>query len=110
MPRRATAFSPAGISSFFEICDRTPDGKLIAEHERVGARGGGFSPDKGVSTEVIVTEAEENHVQVFINGENCPEAATTKSVVEMLTSKVTGNYAINVLHQVDVPVGAGFGS
>ena len=53
--KRVTAFSPAGISSFFEICDRSPDGKLIADPERVGARGGGFSPDKGVSTEVIVT-------------------------------------------------------
>ena len=110
MPKRATAFSPAGISSFFEICDRTPDGKLIADPERVGARGGGFSPDKGVTTEVIVTEAEENYVQVVINGENCPEAATTKSVVEMLTSNVSENYAITVIHQVNVPVGAGFGS
>jgi len=110
MLKRATAFSPAGISSFFEICDRTPDGKLIADTERVGARGGGFSPDKGVTTEVIVTEDEENHVQVVINGENCSKAATTKSVVEMLTSKVSENFAINVIHQVDVPVGAGFGS
>jgi pantoate kinase len=110
MPKRATAFSPAGISSFFEICDRTPDGKLIADPERVGARGGGFSPDKGVTTEVIVTEAEENYVQVVINGENCPEAATTKTVVEMLTSNVSENYAITVIHQVNVPVGAGFGS
>jgi len=110
VPKRATAFSPAGISSFFEICDRTPDGKVIADPERVGARGGGFSPDKGVSTEVIVAEAEESQVQVVINGENCPGAATTKSVVEMLTAKVSENYAIKVIHQVDVPVGAGFGS
>ncbi len=110
MLKRATAFSPAGISSFFEICDRTPDGKLIADPERVGARGGGFSPDKGVSTEVIVAEAEESQVHVVINGENHPEAATTKSVVETLTSKVSENYGITVIHQVDVPVGAGFGS
>ena len=110
MPKRATAFSPAGISSFFEICDRTPEGKLIADPEYVGARGGGFSPDKGVSTEVIVAEAEESQVQVIINGENCPEAATTKSVVEMLTSRVSESYAITVIHQVDVPIGAGFGS
>ncbi|MGD2066810.1 MAG: hypothetical protein PVI43_06550 [Candidatus Bathyarchaeota archaeon] len=110
MPKRATAFSPAGITSFFEICDRTPDGKLIADPERVGARGGGFSPDKGVSTEVIVAESEENQIKVVINGENCPEAMTTKSVVEMLTSKLSENHAITVIHQVDVPVGAGFGS
>jgi len=108
--KRARAFSPAGISSFFEICDRTPDGKLIADPERIGARGGGFALSKGVSTEVIVAEAEEKRVQVFINGECCPEAETTKSVVEMLTAKVSANYAIKVIHRVEVPIGAGFGS
>ena len=110
MPKRATAFSPAGISSFFEICDRTPDGKLITDPALVGARGGGFSPDKGVSTEVFIAEAEEAQVQIVINGENCPEATTTKAVVEMLTSNVSENYTITVTHQVDVPIGAGFGS
>jgi len=108
--KRARAFSPAGISSFFEICDRTPDGKLIADPERIGARGGGFSPNKGVSTEVSVAEAEENQVQVFINGECCPEAETTKSVVEALTAKVSEKYAVKVVHSVEVPIGAGFGS
>ncbi len=110
MFKRARAFSPAGISSFFEICDRTPDGKLIADPEQIGARGGGFSPSKGVSTEVIVAEAEEKQVQVFINAEYCPEAETTKSVVEALTAKVSEKYAVTVNHCVEVPVGAGFGS
>ena len=110
MLKRARAFCPAGVSSFFEICDRTPDGELIADPERIGARGGGFALDKGVSTEVIVDEAEEERVQVFINGEFCPEAETTKSVVEMLTAKVSANYDIKVIHSVEVPIGAGFGS
>jgi len=108
--RRARAFSPAGISSFFEICDRTPDGKLIADPERVGARGGGFALNKGVSTEVIMAEAEEKRVKVLINREFCPEAETTKSVVEMLTAKVSANYSVTVNHYVEVPIGAGFGS
>ena len=110
MLKCARAFSPAGISSFFEICDRTPDGKLIADPERIGARGGGFALNKGVSTEVIVAEAEEKRVQVFINGECFPDAETTKSVVEMLTAKVSENYAVKVIHHVEVPIGAGFGS
>ena len=110
MLKRARAFSPAGISSFFEICDRTPDGKLISDLEKIGARGGGFSPDKGVTTEVIVAEAEEKRVKVFINGELSPEAETTKSVVEKLTAKVCEKYAVTVMHNVDVPIGAGFGS
>jgi len=108
--KRARAFSPAGVSSFFEICDRTPDGKLIADPERIGARGGGFALNKGVSTEVRVAGAEERRIQVFINGECCPEAETTKSVVEMLTAKVPENYSVTVVHRVEVPIGAGFGS
>lgn len=110
MLKRARAFCPAGVSSFFEICDRTPEGKMVADPERIGARGGGFALNKGVSTEVIVAEAEEKRVQVFINGEFCPEAETTKSVVEMLTAKVSENYAVTVKHRVEVPIGAGFGS
>ena len=110
MLKRARAFSPAGISSFFEICDRTPDGKLIADPEQIGARGGGFALNKGVSTEVIVAEAEEKRIQVFINGECCPEAETTKSVVETFLENVPEAYHVTVKHHVEVPIGAGFGS
>ena len=81
---RARAFSPAGISSFFEICDRTPDGTLITDPELIGARGGGFALDKGVSTEVSLIEAEEQQVQVFINERLWQNAETTKTVVETL--------------------------
>ena len=110
MLKRAKAFSPSGITSFFEICDRTSDGQLISDPPRVGARGGGFSPAKGVSTEVLVVDSDENQIQVFINGEGCPEAETTKCVVSALLERVSENYAIAVRHQVDVPIGAGFGS
>jgi pantoate kinase len=110
MLKRAKAFSPAGISSFFEICDSTSDGRLIIDLERVGARGGGFSPDIGVTTEVFLAEVEEKKIQVLINGESCPEAYTTKSVVKTLLGHVSEKYAVTVRHQVEVPIGAGFGS
>jgi len=83
---------------------------LIADPEQVGARGGGFSPRKGVTTEVVLAEAEEKRIQVFINGEFCPEAETTKSVVETLLENVSKEYDITVRHHVEVPIGAGFGS
>jgi pantoate kinase len=108
--KRAKAFCPAGVSSFFEICDRTPDGKLFSNPEQVGARGGGFSLSKGVTTEVMVSEASKKLVQVFINGKPCPEAETTKSVVDALTANVSDVHSVTVTHLVDVPVGAGFGS
>ena len=108
--KRAKAFSPSGLTSFFEICDRTSDGQLISDPLIVGARGGGFSPDKGVLTEVLVVDSDENQIQVFINGECCPDADTTKSVVSSLLERVSEHYAVAVRHQVDVPIGAGFGS
>jgi pantoate kinase len=106
----AKAFSPAGISSFFEICDRTVDGQPIVDLEQVGARGGGFGIQKGVLTEVSVSEAKANHIRVFINGKIAPEAETTRSLSKMLLSKSEKLWNVMVNHKVDVPIGAGFGS
>jgi pantoate kinase len=110
MLKRARAFSPAGISSFFEICDRTSDGQIMSNPELIGARGGGFSPDKGVLTEVTISDSKETEVHVFINKILCPEAETTMSVVNMLIKKINQPYEITVMHNVDIPIGAGFGS
>jgi len=106
----ARAFSPAGISSFFQICDREPDGKPIFELERVGARGGGFGLKKGVLTEVCVAKSKKKSVKISINGKNAPEAVTTRTVVDMLLEKVNQPYNVEVKHRVEVLIGAGFGT
>ena len=106
----AKAFSPAGISSFFEICDSTADGTFISDLEKVGSRGGGFGLAKGVLTEVTVSEAKTSGMSVFINGKLAPEAETTRTVARMLLNKVDKPYEVVVKHKVEVPVGAGFGS
>jgi len=108
--KTSKAFSPAGISSFFEMCDRTADGKPITNLEQAGARGGGFGIQKGVTTYVNVSEAESSNIQVFINDKVAPEAETTKTVVKMLLDKVNQTYDVVVKHKVDIPIGAGFGS
>lgn len=110
MVKRARAFSPAGISSFFEICDRTPDEKPIVDLEHVGARGGGFGFVKGVLTEVNIAESKQNSIQVFMNGTSFPEAETTKTVATALLAKVDKKYTVTIRHQVEVPIGTGFGS
>jgi pantoate kinase len=78
--------------------------------ERAGARGGGFGIQKGVTTEVTVTKAKIGSIHVLINGKLAPGAKTTKTVAQMLLSKVTGIYDVTVHHKVEVPIGAGFGS
>jgi len=104
------AFSPGGISSFFEICDRTTDEKPITDPARVGARGGGFGTKKGVLTEVHLDKAKQSSAEVTINGKSAPEAETTKTVVDALLKKTDEKYAVRVRHTIDVPIGAGFGS
>ena len=106
----ARAFAPGGISSFFEICDTTADGKPIADLERVGARGGGFVVQRGITTEVSVSEAKASSVRVFINGRLAPEAETTVTVAQMLLGKVSQTNDVIVRHEVGVPIGTGFGS
>jgi len=108
--RISKAFSPAGISSFFEICDQTPDGRTITELERVGARGGGFGLKRGVLTEVSVSKSRTRNVKIFINERPAPEAETTRTVVDMLLERVDQPYRVEVKHRVEVPIGAGFGT
>ena len=108
--KTAKAFAPAGISSFFEICDTDKKGKPFTDLERVGARGGGFGLQKGVWTQVTVQEAKSSGIAVIINGKRAPEAETTKTVLETLLSKLQESYVIIVNHKIEVPIGAGFGT
>jgi pantoate kinase len=107
--KKAKAFAPAAISSFFEIHD-TQDGKPIVDLEKVGAIGGGFGLEKGVSTTVMATEAEENTIDVFINAKPANKAKTTKKVIEALLGLAATTYSVTVEHQIDVPIGTGFGT
>lgn len=108
--KSAQAFSPSGISSFFEICDTTPEGQPILDQERVGARGGGFGIQMGTTTEVTASESETSEIHVLINGQETLQAETTETVVRVLLEKVGAAYKVLVKHIVQVPIGAGFGT
>jgi len=110
MPRLFSAFSPSGISSFFQICDREANGSLITDLERVGSRGGGFALSKGVLTQVALEGSTEMNIEVFINGKPAPEAETTMNVAESLLGMVRQQCHVVIRHRVDVPIGAGFGT
>ena len=110
MKKTIEAFSPGGISSFFQICDIGTDGKPINDLERVGARGGGFVIDKGVHTKVEVEEAKTNLINVFINGKLAPEAETSRTAAESLLDKTPKKHKVTIKHKIEIPIGAGFGS
>ncbi len=112
MKKTARAFAPAGISSFFEICDQTSNGRALANPEYAGSRGGGFGLQKGILTEVCVSKAKQkvSNINVFINGRFAPEAETTKTTLRMLIANTKEAYDITVSHKIEVPIGAGFGT
>ncbi|TFH22497.1 hypothetical protein E4G67_04300 [Candidatus Bathyarchaeota archaeon] len=109
MKLTAKAFAPAAISSFFQIHDMEK-GKPIADLEKMGAIGGGFVLEKGVLTTVSAEEASDNSIEVFINSQLAKEAKTTRHVVETLLSKNSTKYNIVIEHQIEVPIGTGFGT
>jgi len=107
--RSAMAFSPCGISGFFEVCNRYKDGRLIENPLHIGSRGGGIIIAKGATTKVTLEASSENRVEIYING-NREEARTSEWIVKEFLGRVGNTYAVNVDHQIDSPIGSGFGT
>lgn len=105
----ALARSPAGLSSFFEICDTGPGGEPLEDPGLIGARGGGFALEAGIETFVKIEEADRTVVEITING--CKhEARTTRAVVEKLLALSEGDYIVRVSHNIPIPMACGFGT
>ena len=104
------ATSPAGISSFFEICRVDPNGNHLIDPLLIGARGGGFALKPGVRARVSIRKASKTRISIRINSKLTPEASTTLWAIERLlhTNRVRLDVKVN-LH-VDVPIGAGYGT
>jgi pantoate kinase len=105
-----SAFSPAGISSFFEIRDRRPDGRPFKDPSYAGARGGGLVISKGVLTRVKLNRASKSRVSVRINKRVANEAKTTLSAIRELLEISGDQYEVMIEHDVQVPIGAGYGA
>jgi len=106
----ANAFAPGAISSFFEIFKTAHNGTPLTDLQYVGARGGGFGLQCGVHTKVSVDDASSNSIQVFINDRFAPEAKVTHNVARTILNNVSKRCAVVVEHQIDVPIGMGFGT
>jgi pantoate kinase len=104
------AFSPAGISSFFEICNVDASGNAITNPARIGARGGGFAVTHGVKARVTTAKSDRTQVEIRINSKISPEAHTTRWALERLLEKSRASLDVRVDITVDVPIAAGYGS
>ncbi len=108
MKKTVKAFACGAISSFFEIYD-TKNGKPITDLHRIGAIGGGFGLCKGVYTTVTAAEAQKTSINISINNQPS-KAKTTRHIIESILSRTYKNYDINVQHEIEVPIGMGFGT
>ena len=99
-------YVPCAVSSFFEICDLNPDGSKIEDELRIGARGGGFVISRGNTT---TASRERAHDVILINGKKTDQAKTSLKVLELLR-KDYSIPPIKISHQIEPPIGSGFGT
>lgn len=104
------AISPAGISSFFEICDKDARGTALTDPSKVGARGGGFALKRGVKSRVQTRRSVKTKISIRINSKPSPEANTTRWAIERLLEKAKTPLDVRVEVQTSVPIASGFGS
>lgn len=98
-----SVFVPSHITGFFEIIDNQ---NLLKK----GSRGAGIVMDKGVITKTKISDG--NGIKIKINGQNDPRNATiTEKTIEIIKREYNlDNKKIMIKHDVDVPIGAGFGT
>jgi len=101
--REFAAFCPGHITGIFQICDQS------ADPLKEGSRGAGVSIAKGVTTRVRIRSSSKNSFKIRINGKT-KSAKVSERVINAFFSRVEKNYRITVDHDVEVPIGSGFGS
>jgi len=100
----AQAFSPGHITGFFQICDQPGDSL------QKGSKGAGFSITRGVTTKVQIEKSTKTSTKITIRGNTVKSAPVSKHVVNSFLALTGGNYEVLVKHEVNIPVGCGFGS
>jgi pantoate kinase len=85
-------------------------GNRLVDPQFIGARGGGFALKRGISARVSVRKSPKARISIRINSKPAPEARTTLWAIERLmhANRTTLNVKVNL--QVDVPIGAGYGT
>ena len=102
--KEASAFAPGHLTGFFQICDEAEDPLMK------GARGAGFSLEIGVHTKVAVGPSESDKISVVMNGRATGEAVVSENVIRRMLAKAEEPQIVEVTHEIETPIGAGFGS
>ncbi len=108
--RMARAYSPAGVSSFFEVVDQDVNNVSIRDPLKIGARGGGYVISRGVQTEVRVERRRKDEIIVFVNGQVRVDAKVSETVVRTLLERGKIHARVTVRHIIEPPIGCGCGT
>ena len=102
----ASAFCPAHITGFFKA---ELEGK---DPNRLGSLGAGFSIQKGVKTTVIISSRNSSNTAKFhiqIKGFKTGDVRVSEYVLNEFLAD-NDDCFVDVIHELDVPVGYGLGS
>ena len=102
--KEVVAFSPAHITGLVEICDYNEEPLFK------GSRGAGVSIEKGVTTSVSIEPSSKPLFKISINKQDTKSAEVSEYVLQVFLTKIEDKYRILVNHEVEVPIGSGFGS
>ena len=99
----ASAFSPSHITGFFKIVDEESEPLLK------GSMGAGISLSKGVKTHMKIKESFSPELEVIVNDKILISTQLTRYMIDKLLQG-DRKYSILVNHEIEVPIGSGFGS
>jgi len=100
---KCSVFVPSHITGFFEIVDH-PDPL------KKGSRGAGVVLDRGVITIVKIGDGKDKII-IKINGKKDSKNALTTKAVDLIKKEFNiKDKKIEIEHEIQVPIGAGFGT
>ena len=99
----ATAFCPAHITGFFKAELGKEDSKQL------GSLGAGFSIQKGVKTIVTIRDKTKHDISNFVIKVNGFESGDMRVSELVLSRFSTEGKFLDITHEINVPVGYGFG-
>jgi len=103
----ASAFSPCGISSFFEVPELD-----VKDPRLLGSRGGGFCIEKGVKVKVTLKPlggVKRYVIKTYMNGSERDLYVAKASALRVL-KLVKGGYEVKIEQDIGCPIGCGFGT
>jgi pantoate kinase len=103
------SFCPGGVTSFFEPY-KLRSKENLTKDLNIGARGGGFTLKKGTTTWVKTSRTRTNKINIFIGKRPTDNFYTTRTVTELLLKKTDRKYQVKINHNIDLPIGAGYGT